>query len=332
MRMLKASAQRRAERAARDSTFATIAQEWLTLREHKLAKRTVAKTRWMLETFAFPKIGARPVAQIAAPELLNILRIIELKQPHETAHRTKQLCGRKFRYAIATARAERDPSADLRGALAPIVVTNRAAILDPTKLGALLRAIDGYIGYAPTQFVLKLAPLLFARPGELRAAEWTEFDFAAAEWRIPAARMKMGEPHVVPLAKQAIVLLQDLRPITGDGKYLFPSVRSGQRPISDNTLNAALRRMGYGTDEVTTHGFRSTASTLLNEKGIAPDVIEIQLAHVERNKGRAAYNKAQRLPERRKMMQEWADYLDMLKATKPGTIKVGQQSGPIDLR
>jgi integrase len=212
------AAQRRAERTARDSTFATIAQEWLSLRHQKLTERTLTKTRWMLNTFVFPKIGTRPISKIEALELLPVLRKIETKNAHETAHRTKQICGRIFRYAVVTGRAARDPCVDLKGALAPIKVTNRSAILDPAKGGELLRAIDGYSGYAPTQFALKLAPLLFARPGELRAAEWSEFDIDASEWRIRAARMKMRELHIVPLATQAVALLRDLKSITGDGK------------------------------------------------------------------------------------------------------------------
>ena len=177
-----------------------------------------------------------------------------------------------------------------------------------------MRAIDGYSGYPVTALALKLAPLVFVRPGELRAAEWSEFDLANAEWRIPAARMKMKEPHIVPLARQAIAIVRELEPLARGGRYLFPSLRTRDRPMSENTINAALRRLGYSSEEQTGHGFRSMASTLLNEQGFPPDVIELQLAHAERNKVRAAYNKAQRLPERRKMMQAWADYLDGLRA------------------
>jgi integrase len=214
----------------------------------------------------------------------------------------------------------------LRGALAPIVVEHFAAITEPRRIGELLRAIDGYQGQPSAAYALKLAPLLFVRPGELRAAEWAEFDLDAEEWRIPEARMKMDREHIVPLAKQAGTLLEELRALTGDGKLLFPGLRTPSRPISENTLNAALRRLGYGTDEMTSHGFRSMASTLLNEQGWHPDLIELQLAHAERNKVRAAYNKAQRLGERRKMMQAWADYLDQLRAGKKVELASQQSS------
>ena len=217
---------------------------------------------------------------------------------------------------MQTERAAHDVTADLRGALAPVISEHHAAITDPARIGELLRAIDGYTGHFVTAYALKVAPLLFVRPGELRHAEWTEFDMGAHEpqWRIPAEKMKMGEQHIVPLCKQAVALLGELQPLTGRGPYVFPSLRSRSRPMSNNTVNAALRRLGYTSEEMTGHGFRSLASTCLNEQGYHPDLIELQLAHAERNKVRAAYNKAQRLPERRKMMQAWADYLDGLRA------------------
>jgi integrase len=202
--------------------------------------------------------------------------------------------------------------------LAPVKSRNFASVTEPARVGELLRAIDGYFGQPITAFALKLAPLVFVRPGELRAAEWPEFDLEAAEWRIPAARMKMGEQHMVPLSRQAVALLRELQILTGRGRYVFPSLLSADRPMSNNTVNAALRRLGYRSDEQTGHGFRSMASTLLNEQGFPPDVIELQLAHAERNKVRAAYNRAQRLTERRSMMQAWSDYLDGLKATGRG--------------
>jgi integrase len=204
-------------------------------------------------------------------------------------------------------------AADLKDALAPVKSKNFASVLDPVRVGELMRAIDGYTGHPVTALALKLAPLAFVRPGELRAAEWSEFDLPNAEWRIPGARMKMGEPHIVPLARQALAILRELQPFARGGRYLFPSLRTRDRPMSNNTINAALRRLGYTSEEQTGHGFRTMASTLLNEQGFPPDVIELQLAHAERNKVRAAYNKAQRLPERRKMMQAWADYLDGLR-------------------
>jgi integrase len=308
------SQERREEKLSRAVTFELVATEWLELHEKKLAPVTLDKARWMLAAFIFPRLGNRPIAYITAPELLAELRKIEATGAHETATRTKQRVGQIMRYAIATGRAERDITTDLRGALAPVVTRNRSAIIDPAKVGALLRAIDGYVGQPATYAALRLAPLVFVRPGELRAAEWSELDLQTSEWRIPAARMKMGEQHIVPLSTQAIAILGWLHPVTGYGRYVFPSLRSRERPLSNNTLNAALRRLGYGSEEMTAHGFRAMASTLLNEQGFPPDVIELQLAHAERNRVRAAYNRAQRLAERRKLMQAWADYLDQLRA------------------
>ncbi len=308
------SVQRRAEKLSQALTFELIAGEWLELQAKKLAETTLAKARWMLDSFILPEIGSSAIGQITAPQILAALRKIEAKGAHETAQRAMQKCSQVFRYAIATGRAERDPTVDLRGALTPVVTVNRAAVTDPGKVGALLRAIDGYVGQPTTQAALKLAALLFVRPGELRAAEWQEIDLEAAEWRIPGARMKMGEQHIVPLAGQAVEILKSLHALTGYGLYVFPSLRSGARPMSQNTLNAALRRLGYSSDEMTAHGFRAMASTLLNEQGFPPDVIELQLAHAERNKTRGAYNRAVRLKDRRKLMQKWADYLDALKS------------------
>jgi integrase len=304
---------RKAEKAARGNTFAAIAEEWLRLRSDKLAAITLAKARWLLG-FLLRDLGSKPIATITAPQLLAALRKIEAAGNHETAHRAKQRFGEIARYAIATGRAERDVTTDLRGALAPVVTRSHASITDPARVGELLRAIDGYIGQPATAAALKLAPLVFVRPGELRAADWSEFDLDSAEWRIPAGRMKMKEPHLVPLARQAVAILSDLHPISGPQGLVFPSLRSPLRPISNNTLNAALRRLGYSNEEIVAHGFRSMASTLLNEQGFPPDIIELQLAHKERNQVRAAYNRAQRLTERRKMMQAWADYLDGLRA------------------
>jgi integrase len=225
-----------------------------------------------------------------------------------------------FRFAVATGRAQHDVAADLKDALAPVSSSNFASVTDPLKVGELLRAIDGYSGQPITALALKLAPLVFVRPGELRGAEWSEFDLDYSEGRIPGSRMKMGDQHIVPLSRQAVAILQELQMFSGAGQYVFPSLVTRGRPMSENTINAALRRLGYSGEDQTGHGFRSMASTLLNEQratsneqGFPPDVIELQLAHVERNKVRAAYNKAQRLPERRKMMQEWADYLDGLR-------------------
>lgn len=300
-----------AERAA--NSFAVIAEEWLAKQAGRMAPATLAKARWTLDDLVLPWIGDRPIAEIDPPEVLRLLQRIEERGAHETAHRTKQRCGQVFRYAIATHRATRDPTADLRGALTPAKVTHRAAVTDPAKVGELLRAIDGYTGSFVVRSALKLAPLVFARPGELRQAEWSEIDLDGALWRIPAGKMKMREEHTIPLPSQAVAVLRELQSLTGNGQYVFPSERSRQRPMSDGTINAALRRLGFDKDTMTGHGFRAMASTRLNEMGWSPDVIERQLAHAERNKVRAAYNRAQYLDERKRMMQAWADHLDGLR-------------------
>lgn len=307
---------RQSAKVSQAVTFELIAHEWLVLQERKFSPVTLSKARWLIG-HVLPYLGARPISAITAPELLAELRKVEANGTHETATRIKQRASQIYRYAVATGRADRDITADLRGALAPVVTKSHAAITDPVKVGALLRAIDGYEGQPATVAALKLAPLLFVRPGELRAAEWSEFDLEADEpaWRIPGERMKMREQHMIPLSTQAVGFLNALHALTGRGRYLFPSIRTAERPMSENTINGALRRMGYAKDEMTGHGFRSLASTLLNEQGWSPDLIELQLAHAERNRVRAAYNRSVRLSERRKMMQAWADYLDGLKAS-----------------
>jgi len=311
------STQRRLDKqlTSTGNTFKAVAEEVLAkLEKEGRADVTLTKKRWLLD-FAFPAFGDRPIAKITALEVLSVLRRVEARGRYETARRLRSTCGMVFRYAIATGRAERDPSADLRGALTSPKVNHRAAIVDPVGIGALLRAIDGYAGLLTTKAALRLAPFVFVRPGELRYAEWAEFDLAAAEWRIPSAKMKMRRPHRVPLSRQALDVLRNLQPISGGGRFLFPSVRSTVRPMSENTLNAALRRLGYGTDEMTAHGFRATASTRLNEmSGWNPDAIERQLAHQEQDDVRRAYvHAAEYWPERVKMMQAWADYLDELR-------------------
>jgi integrase len=305
-------AKRQAEKAARVDTFEAVALEWLDKQKIKTNTRTRDER---LLRFVFSRLGRRPIAAIAAPELLASLRPIEARGTIESALRTRSICGRVWRYAIATGRADRDIAADLKGALATATVRNHAAITDPKRIGELLRAIDGYIGQPATHAALRLAPLTFVRPGELRAAEWCEIDLKKAEWRIPGTRMKMGQKHLVPLSRQAVAILREIQPVTGTGRYVFPSLRTTSRPLSNNTVNAALRRLGYAKDDMTGHGFRSMASTLLNEQGWHPDLIELQLAHAERNKVRAAYNRAERLAERTQMMQAWADYLDGLRTT-----------------
>jgi integrase len=293
----------KAEQAARSETFETLATEWLDMQRNRLTLKTYENKRERFSAFVFPYLGKRPIADIKALDMLAVLKRLEERGRHETAHRVRSECGNVFRYAVVTGRAERDPTVDLRGAIAAVSRRNRPAFVDPLRIGELMRAIAGYRGDVPTEFALKLLPLTFVRPGELRLAEWSEFNLKAAEWRIPAARMKMRELHVVPLSIQVQVLLKDLHVLTGSGRLVFPSLRSKERAISDNTINAALRRLGFSGEEMVAHGFRSMASTCLNEQGWHPDLIELQLAHAERNESHGAYNRAQRLPERRKMMQ-----------------------------
>ena len=290
-RAVDPSVQRKADRhAGKDSSFRAVAEEVIAKLEREgRAQVTLTKKRWLLD-FAYPAFGGRPVAEVTAGELLTLLRKIEGRGLYETARRLRSTCGMVFRYAIATGRAERDPSVDLRGALTTPKVNHRSAIVDPAGIGALLRAIDGFDGQPTTHAALQLAPYVFVRPGELRHAEWTEVDLQNAVWSIPAEKMKMRRPHRVPLARQSLAILEALQEITGSGRWLFPSVRSFARPISENTLNAALRRLGYGSEEMSTHGFRSMASARLNEMGRwNPDAIERQLAHQEANAVRRAY-------------------------------------------
>jgi len=320
------SAQKKAEKlsSAGKESFETIAREWFEKFSPNWAPTHSSKIKIRLEQDVYPYAGKRPINNLAAPEILQLLRRIESRGALETAHRVRQHIGQVMRYAVATGRAERDPTQDLRGALPPTKVKHHGSITDPKRIGALLRALDGYKGQHITRCALKLTPLVFVRPGELRTAEWAEIDLEAAEWRIPAHKMKMKQPHIVPLSTQAVEVLKDIHPLTGHGKYLFPSIRTWKRPMSENTVNAALRRMGYEPGDMTAHGFRSMASTLLNEQGWHRDAIERQLAHAERNDVRAAYNYAEHMPERRKMMQAWSDYLDGLK--KGGKIiPIGKQ-------
>ncbi len=308
--------QRKAVQAAQGAaqlSFEVVAREWFEKFKPTWKSNHADKIIRRLERDIFPWLGARPIADVTAPDLLKALRRIEARGALETAHRAQQNCGQVFRYAVATGRAERDPTGDLRGALPPARETHHASITDPKAIGELLRALHSYKGSLATCCALRLAPLVFVRPGELRRAEWSEIDIAAAEWRIPGEKMKMGALHVVPLSSQAIAILDELRPLTGHGRYVFPSVRSSKRPMSENTVLAALRRLGYTSEQMTGHGFRSMASTLLNEQGWNRDAIERQLAHAERDNVRAAYNYAEHMPERRKMMQAWSDYLDMLR-------------------
>lgn len=312
------ASKKKAEKASHADTFEAIAREWLQQGKRKaMAEATQEKSRWLLEDLLFPYIGSKPIALITAPDVLAAVRRLEARGKHETAHRAAWKAGEVFRYAVATRRAERDPTRDLKGLLTPAKVKHRAAITSPALVGELLRAIDGYSGQPTSEAALKLAPLVFVRPGELRGARWEEIDLEGQEptWRIPGERMKMREDHVVPLATQAAAILKNLRPITGPKGLVFPGLSSGARPISENTFNSALRRLGYTKDQMTAHGFRAIARTLLDEElHFKLDLIEHQQSHAVRDVNGRAYNRTTHLPERRKMMQEWADYLDKLKA------------------
>jgi integrase len=306
-------AQKTAIVALAENSFERVAREWFSKHAPNWKENHSSKIIRRLEVDIFPWLGMRPADEITAPELLTAIRRIESRGALETAHRALANCGQVFRYAIATGHTQRDPAADLRGALPPVKEKHHASITDPTQIGELLRDIEGYQGAFVTRCALRLAPLVFLRPGELRKAEWSEIDLDKAEWRIPASRMKMDAVHIVPLSSQAVAILHEIQPLTGAGRYVFTGARTTTRPMSENAVLAALRRMGYTTDEMTGHGFRSMASTLLNEQGFNRDAIERQLAHAERDGVRAAYNYAEYLLERRRMMQHWADYLDGLK-------------------
>jgi integrase len=298
------------------TTFGGIAEEYLDKqRRDGRSDKTIEKGRWLL-ALARPALWDRPIAEIKAPEILAVLKKLEAKGNLESAKRVRGICGSVFRYAIATSRAENDPTQGLRGAISVGKPKHRAAILDPAALGGLLRALDCYDGQPVTKAALKLLPLVFTRPGELRLAEWREFDLEAAVWTIPAARTKMRREHKVPLAPHAVAILRDLHALTGAGRLAFPSLRSTQRPLSENTLNACYRRLGYGKEEVTSHRFRATASTLLNESGrFSADAIERALAHQDPDPVRRAYHRSAYWTERVEMAVWWADYLDRLKTS-----------------
>jgi len=297
------------------NTFSAIADELIAKREREgLKDITTGKARWLLSLLA-PDLGCRPIADMEPFELLAAVKKVESSGRLETAKRLLAFSGRVFRYAVATTRARHNIAADLQGALVAPKVKHHAAIIDPKGVGALLRAIDGFEGQPVTLWALRLAPHVFVRPGELRQAEWSEIDLEAAIWRIPAARMKMKREHVVPLSKQAIVILTEARGLTGGGRLVFPGQRTPKRPMSENTLNAALRRLGYSADEMTSHGFRSTASTLLNESGKwSSDAIERALAHGDSDGVRGTYHRGTHWSERVMMAQWWSDYLDDLRA------------------
>lgn len=308
---------RKALKAAKlqdENTFEVVAREWHAKFTPTWTSGHATTIRRRLERDVFPFIGVSSIKDIKAPALLMVLRRIESRGALESAHRIRSICSQVFRYAVATGRAERDTAADLRGALPPVKSNHLSGITDPKKVGGLLRAIDGYQGSLVTRCALRLAPLLFVRPGELRQMEWTEIDFDAAEWNIPAEKMKTRTPHLVPFSTQALQILREVHPLTGDGRYVFPNTRTRHRPMSNNAILAALRRMGIEKDEMTGHGFRAMARTILDEVlHVRPDYIEHQLAHAVRDPQGRAYNRTAHLTERRKMMQTWADYLDGLK-------------------
>jgi integrase len=296
------------------STFKAIAEEWLLKCEREgRATITLDKIRWLLD-MAYPVIGARPINQIDIQEVLIVLRKIEATGRYESARRMRSVISRVFRYGIATARAQRDVAADLRGAITVPKTKHYGAITTAKEAGALLRAIDECSGYGVTKLALRMTPHVFVRPGELRQAEWSEIDFDKAIWSIPAEKMKMRWPHRVPLSRQVLGILEELRPLTGHAPYVFPAFHTWKRPMSENTVTVALRRLGYEKGQMTAHGFRAMAATLLNEMGIwNPDAIERQLAHMENNGVRRAYARGQYWDERVQMMQHWSDYLDQLR-------------------
>ncbi len=313
----KAQKAAKVERAA--NSFEVVAREWFAKQVPTWsaihANRVIAR----FQRDIFPWLGGRPIAEITAPELLGVIQRIEKRGALETAHRAMSNCSQVFRYAVATGRAVRDPSFDLRGALPPVKASHFAAQTEPYKVAPLLRAFDAYQGSPQVMCALRLAPLVFVRPGELRNAQWKDIDFDKAEWRYLVT--KTDTPHIVPLSTQALALLRDLHPITGQGPYIFPSARSASRPMSDNAILSAMRRMDIDKDEMSGHGFRAMARTILDEVlGVRPDFIEHQLAHAVKDPNGRAYNRTAHLAERRAMMQQWADYLDSIKKDKQEAI------------
>jgi integrase len=300
------------ERAS--NSFEVIALEWVSKRSKAWGESHRTKTVAWLESDLFPWLGARPIGEITAKELLATIKRVESRGAVDKAHRLLQHCGQIFRYAVAAGVAERNPAADLREALATAQTKHRAAITEPKAIGGLMRAIDAYEGGLVVRCALRLAPLVFVRPGELRTAEWAEIDLDAAEWNIPGSKMKMREPHLVPLSAQAVQVLTEIQALTGRGRYVFPSARSPRRPMSDNAVLSALRIMGFPKDVMSGHGFRAMARTVLDEiLGFRTDHIEQQLAHAVKDPTGRAYNRTKHLAERRVMMQKWADYLEELR-------------------
>lgn len=300
--------------SATAQTFEVIARQWLVKTAANRASSTQGKIIAWLERNVFPAIGKIPISAVGPRDVLAAVNKIEARGAIDSAHRVKQICGQIFRFAVASGAAERDVTVDLRGALATVPRKNYAAIIDPKQAGQLLRSIDAYSGHPYAAAALKLAPLVFVRPGELRSAEWKEIDLASAEWRIPGIKMKMGLEHIVPLSIQAVEILYAMHPLTGHGKFVFPSIRAGERCMSENTVNAALRSLGYSKEVMSGHGFRAMARTILDEVlGERIDLIEHQLAHMVKDPLGRAYNRTSHLPARREMMQRWANYLDSVR-------------------
>lgn len=307
--------EKQAQADAAANTFEAVARVWLAKTATKRAGITQSRVTTLLEKDVFPFIGTMPISTIKPRDVLDkAVRKIEARGSIDTAHRAKQICGQVFRYAVAVGLAERDVTADLRGALAAIPESHFTAITEPKQAGDLMRSIFDYTGHSCTVAALKLTPLVFVRPGELRTAEWTEIDLDLAEWRIPGGKMKMKVDHLVPLSTQAVEILRGIHPVSGHGRYVFPSLRTGERPMSENTINAALRGMGYSKEVHTAHGFRAMARTIMDEVlGERVDLIEHQLAHAVKDPNGRAYNRTAHLPARREMMQRWANYLDKLR-------------------
>ena len=306
------SAERQHSKRQHRNTFKIIAREWHEKQAPAWSATYANIVLRRMELNIFPHIGSKPVSAISAAEILSLLRKIEARDAINMAQSIRSLCSNVFRYAVITGRAERDPAADIQGAITTRAVKNRAAITDPEKVGKLLLAIGGYGGLLSVRMALTFMALTFCRPGEIINAEWAEIDFANKLWRIPGRKMKMSRDHIVPLSPQAIAVLEVMHPHSGEGEFVFPGHKTKTPTLARETLVAALRRMGFNKDEVCAHGFRAMASTLLNEQGYPADVIERQLAHVPGNRVRAAYNRAEYLPERRRMMDEWAVYLGKL--------------------
>lgn len=315
-------AEKHAAVVAAANTFEQVAIEFHSIKQEAWSPKYAERWLSTMKTYLFTALGKRPLSAITAPELLGVLRLVEKRGILETAHTLKQNAGQVFRYGIQSGRCERNPAADLTGALKPITTKHMAAILEPKRVGDLLRAIDGYEGQPTTRVALALSALLFQRPGNIRQIEWAWLDLDKAMLTIPAEKMKRrkggklnGRPHFVPLARQSVELLKELQPLTGSRQFVFPSLRTGSRPMSDVTINSALRRMGFASDEMTAHGFRAMARTLIAENmpGIDPGVIEAQLAHGKSGPLGEAYDRAEYMAQRQQMMQRWADYLDKLR-------------------